>query len=123
MLAVPAAALHAQQPPATAPPSSAPATICSQQVPPPSSLPPAGSGPVLWVMAPCFEAQGNISLIDAQTYLYYIQLKDKLSSPSRGVWVPYDASIEQIIRDDFLRLWNTNFLDNISIRLDRKSVV
>ena len=96
------------QPPAVA-------TICGQPVPPPANLPPAGSGPVLWVMAPCFDAQGNVSLVDIQTYLYYIQLKDKLSSPLRGVWVPYDESIEQVIRDDFQRLWATGFLDDIKI--------
>ena len=66
-------------------------------------------------MAPCFEAQGNVSLVDIQTYLYYIQLKDKLSSPTRGVWVPYDESIEQIVREDFQRLWATGFLDDIKI--------
>jgi outer membrane protein insertion porin family len=99
------------QPPA--PPPAAGATICGQPVPPPANLPPAGSGPVLWVMAPCFEAQGNVSLVDIQTYLYYIQLKDKLSRPSQNYWVPYDESIEQIIRDDFQRLWATNFLDDI----------
>ena len=31
---------------------------------------------------PCFEAQGNVSVIEPQTYLYYIQLKP--SRPSRG---------------------------------------
>ncbi len=103
------------QPPAApgAPPAAA--TICGQAVAAPANLPPAGSGPVLWVMAPCFEAQGNVSLVDIQTYLYYIQLKDKLSSPLRGVWVPYDESIEQIVRDDFQRLWATGFLDDIKI--------
>ena len=100
------------QPPAEPP---AAATICGQAVPPPANLPPAGSGPVLWVMAPCFEAQGNVSLVDLQTYLYYIQLKDKLSRPSQNIWVPYDESIEQIIREDFQRLWATNFLDDIKI--------
>jgi len=115
MLAGSAAVLHAQEPPPASPPAPVPATICGQQVPPPTTLPPAGSGPVLWVMAPCFEAQGNISLIDAQTYLYYIQLKDRLSRPSQNVWVLYDDSIEKIVREDFLRLWNTNFLDDIRI--------
>ena len=52
------------QPPAA---SSEGATLCGQQVPPPVSLPPAGSPPVLWVMGPCFEAQGNVSLVDIQT--------------------------------------------------------
>src|SRR5687768_8077436 len=63
------------------PAAAQPATVCGTQVQPPTNLPPAGSGPVVWLMAPCFEKQGNVSLIDTQTYLYYIQLKDKLSSP------------------------------------------
>ena len=33
----------------------------------------------------------------------------------RGVWVPYDESIEQIIREDFQRLWATGFLDDIKL--------
>src|SRR5262245_9186307 len=90
-----------------------PATICSQTVPPPSNLPPANSGPVVWLIAPCFEAQATTSLVDIQTYLYYIQLKDKTSRPSEGIWQPYDESTEQIMRDDFRRLWSTNFLDNL----------
>src|SRR5262245_52408970 len=115
----------AQQPPAPAAPLSAPATsqpalpaagsnpttICGQPIPPPASLPPAGSGPVLYLIAPCWEAQGNQTVIEPATYLYYIQLKP--SSPSQGVWVPYDETTEKSAIDDFHRLWNTNFLDNL----------
>ena len=88
-------------------------TICGQPVPPPRALPPANSGPVVYLIAPCFEAQENISLVDIQTYLYYIQLK--ASRPSEGVWIPYDDTAEQTMLGDFRRLWGTNFLDNISI--------
>ncbi len=70
-----------------------PATICGQPIPPPRALPPAGSGPVVYLIAPCFEAQGNISLVDYQTYLYYIQLK--ASRPSRASGCPYDEDVEQ----------------------------
>src|SRR5262249_20064359 len=48
-----------------------------------------------------------------QTYLYYIQLKQ--SRPSEGVWVPYTDASEKTIHEDFLRLWGTNFLDNLFI--------
>ena len=41
----------------------------------------------------------------------YIQTKP--SRPSEGVWVPYNEAAEQTIRDDFKRLWGTNFLDNL----------
>ncbi len=98
------------------PATGTPQTICGQPIPTPRALPPANSGPVIYLIAPCFEAQGNVSLVDYQTYLYYIQLKT--SRPSEGVWVPYDETAERTILDDFKRLWGTNFLDNISIDVE-----
>ena len=82
-------------------------------MPPPAALPPANSPPVVYLLGPCFEAQGGASVIEPETYLYYIQLKP--SQPSQGNWTPYNEETEKVIREDFLRLWNTNFLDNLSI--------
>lgn len=114
--AIPLIAVSAQagQAPAAAQPAGA-ANVCGTPVAPPpaNQLPPAGSGPVLWLMGPCFEAQGNVSLIDVQTYMYYIQLQQRTSRPSQGIWTPYNDEIEEIIKADFRRLWNTNFLDNL----------
>jgi outer membrane protein insertion porin family len=93
-----------------------PAAVCGIPLQPPATLPPANSGPVVWQIAPCFEKQGNQTLIDPQTYLYYMQIQQKRSRPSEGVWVAYDDSVEQIMREDFVRLYNTKFLDNISIQ-------
>jgi outer membrane protein insertion porin family len=104
------------QDPAAAPAQSSGQTICGQPVPPPRSLPPAGSGPVVYLIAPCFEAQGNTSLVDIQTYLFYIQLR--ASRPSENVWVPYNEDTENTIREDFKRLWATNFLDNLSVDVE-----
>ncbi len=87
-----------------------PVTVCGQQAQP-RAMPPAGSGPVVLFIAPCFEAQGNASVIEPQTYIYYIQLK--ASRPSEGVWVPYNDAAEQTIEEDFRRLWGTGFLDNL----------
>jgi len=87
--------------------------FCGQQAAAPRAQPPAGSPPVVLAFGPCFEAQGGTSVIEPQTYLYYIQLKQ--SRPSEGVWIPYDDSTDKIIEDDFHRLWNTNFLDNLFI--------
>src|SRR5206468_1062196 len=105
--------LHAQQP--TAPPAAqqppTTITVCGQEVATPRAVPPANSGPVVLFIAPCFEAQGNTSLIDVNTYLYYIQ--QKASQPSQGLWVPYDAAAEKTLVEDFRRLWATNFLDNL----------
>src|SRR5687768_16782964 len=98
----------AQTPPAAAPTTQAPstaasdmATFCGQRIPPPASLPPAGSGPVVYLVGPCFAAQGNTSLVEPQTYLYYMQITSKLSQPSQNRWVPYDESVEEIARADF----------------------
>ena len=100
-------------------PAAAPAlpsvTVCGQQVAGPRAQPPDGSGPVVLFIAPCFEAQGNQSVIEYQTYLYYIQLK--ASVPSQNMWEPYDEAAEKMILDDFRRLWSTNFLDNLWIEV------
>jgi outer membrane protein insertion porin family len=106
-------AAHAQAPVAPSASASNPTTICGSPIPAPLALPPAGSGPVVYQIAPCFAAQGNLSLVDIQTYLYYIQLKP--SRPSQGEWVPYDDAAEKVVLEDFKRLWATNFLDNLSI--------
>ena len=113
MLAVPA---QAGQAPAAAQPAGA-ANVCGTPVaaPPANQLPPAGSGPYLWLLGPCFDAQANVSLIDVQTYMYYIQLQQRSSRPSQGIWTPYNDDIEDVVQDDFHRLWNTNFLDNLWI--------
>src|SRR5262249_55255752 len=93
-------AANAQQP-ATAPPSN-PTTICGQPLPRPQGEPPSGSGPVVLNIAPCFLAQDNVNLVDIQTYLYYIRLKP--STPSQGIWVPYDEAAEKQILEDFKQL-------------------
>jgi outer membrane protein insertion porin family len=90
-----------------------PATICNQTVPAPASLPPAGSPPVVTAVMLCFEKQGGYSVIEAQTYVYYIQLHG--SRPSMNDWIRYDESAQQAAINDFKRLWATNFLDDLAI--------
>jgi outer membrane protein insertion porin family len=109
--AVPA---HAQQQQTPAPPPAAGTVrFCGQDIPLPANLPPAGSGPVLWIYGPCFEEQGGASVIDPETYLYYIKLKPSL--PSQGQWTPWDEAAEKQVLDDFKALWGTNFLENLWI--------
>jgi hypothetical protein len=105
--------LAAQTPGADAPPP--PAMLCDQQVPPPAKLPPAGSKPIVYAIGPCFSTQGGTSVIDPQTYLYYIHLRP--SRPLADVWVPYEEKTEETLLEDFRRLWNTNFLDDLSIEV------
>ncbi len=92
-------------------------TVCNGTLPAPAprGQPPANSGPVVYQIVPCFSAQGGTSLVDLSTYIYYMQLTQKPSQPSLGIWTPYDASTETTIREDFKRLLGTNFLDNLSI--------
>jgi outer membrane protein insertion porin family len=92
-------------------------SLCNGAYPigPPASLPPAGSGPLVYQIVLCFPKQGNVSLVEPQTYLYYMQSTDLVSLPSQNVWKPYNDAAEQTIVGDFTRLWATNFLDDLSI--------
>ncbi|MBE3087821.1 MAG: hypothetical protein IMZ71_01715, partial [Chloroflexi bacterium] len=80
----------------------------------PVRLPPPGSPPLLRYVQIDFPTQGGVSVIDPQTYLYYIKCPEKVSRPSDGVWNPYD---EQVVLDDFRRLWNLKYLDNLWIEV------
>jgi outer membrane protein insertion porin family len=124
----PATQPPATQPPATAPPATQPpagesvvtslrlpAIVCGQTIPEPAKLPPAGSEPVVYALMLCFEKQGGSSVIDQNTYLYYLQVKDQVSRPSQDRWVPYTDATEQTVLGDFKRLWATNFLDDLAI--------
>ena len=87
--------------------------LCGQPVPPPARLPSVDSGPVVYALGLCFAAQGNVSAIDPETYLFYIRLRP--SQPSQDIWVAYDEDVRNTILSDFRRLWDTGFLDDLSI--------
>ena len=106
-------AVYGQDAPPPAPPTADAPTACGVPVGAPRALPPEGSGPVVYILAPCFAKQGGTSTVEPETYMYYIQLRPSL--PSQGVWVPYDEKAEQTILADFKRLWATNFLEDLSI--------
>jgi len=91
----------------------APGMVCGLQIPEPARLPPAGSAPVVYLVVPCFQKQGGFSVIDPQTYVYYMQLHG--SRPSENAWIPWDDKAEQTAVGDFKRLWATNFLDDLTI--------
>ena len=78
-------------------------------------LPPAGSGPVVYYVVICLPKQGNVSLVERETYLYYMQSPDLVSLPSQNLWKPYNQAAEQTIIADHKRLWGTNFLDDLKI--------
>jgi outer membrane protein insertion porin family len=102
----PALAFAGQNPPPA--PATSPAAVQAAPV----RQPPAGSGPVIRTTELRFHPV-NESIVEAQTYLYYIQTP--LSRPSEGVWTPWNDATEQSLLEDFKRLWATNFLDNLWI--------
>jgi hypothetical protein len=64
--------------------------ICGIDVVPPRRLPPQNSGPVVFLIAPCFEQQGGVSRTHPGEYLRDIQLRPSLVS--QGLWVPFDRA-------------------------------
>jgi outer membrane protein insertion porin family len=90
-------------------------TPCGNQAAAPRALPPAGSPPFIWILEPCFPSQGNSSTIESETYMYWIKVRP--STPSQGVFVPFTDDTEQAMLSDFKALWNTNFLENLSIEV------
>ena len=86
-------------------------SICGISVRAPSALPPDGSGPVIYLIAPCFP--GNLARIPASAYLRHIQLRP--SRPSQTQWVPFDQTAEQTILADFQRLWANHRLADLSV--------
>jgi hypothetical protein len=86
-------------------------TICSTEVPAPTGLPPATSGPVLYLLSLCPERGFRIT---PSSYLGDIHLR--VSQPSQGVWVPYDADAERLILEDFQRLRDRG-VGNVSVEI------
>ena len=61
-----------------------PFVVCGGTQPAPAKEPPTGSGPVILAIVPCFEKQGGTSVIEPETYLFYIQTRG--SQPSQDRW-------------------------------------
>ena len=107
----------------TAGPIKLPATICGLEVPAPTDStgkpapPPAGSPTISYALLPCFEKQGGVAVVDPETYLYYMEFKNYVSSASQNRWVPWTEQTEQVVLGDFKRLWATTFLDDLSIEV------
>lgn len=115
-LALPQAPASPQATPAPQAPVAAEVSTAPQgpagQAPAAAPQPPAGSEPVVRTIEIAFPTQGNVSLIDPETYLYYI--KTQTSLPSSGTWATFER---QTVIDDFARLWATGFLDDLSIEV------
>jgi hypothetical protein len=90
-------------------------SICGFAVDPPAALPPLTVGPVVYKLAPCFERQGQRSRLPVGAYMPDIQLR--VSRPSAGVWVPYNAVAERVILEDFQRLWKNHAIADLSVEI------
>ena len=58
-----------------------PATVCGLEVPAPINAPPAGTPTVVYALVLCFEKQGGTSVIEPQTYQYYMELQNQRQHP------------------------------------------
>ena len=83
----------------------------------PAPLPPPDSPTLFTTLELRFPTQGNVSSVEGQTYLYYMEIDDYISLPSQGRWTPYDETIEQVLLEDFERLWDTGFLTDLTIEI------
>ena len=90
-------------------------SICGQSVVDPSVLPPSNSGPVVFLVAPCFGRPGAVARMSGREFLQDVRLKP--SRPSTGLWVPYDSAAERAILEDFQRLWANHKLADLSVEI------
>ena len=80
-------------------------------------LPPPDSPTLFTTLELRFPTQGNVASVELQTYLYYMEIDQHVSLPSQGRWTPFDETIEQMLLDDFQRLWDTGFLTDLTIEI------
>jgi outer membrane protein insertion porin family len=78
-----------------------------------AAQPPPDSPPLVRFIEIVFPEQGNTSLIEPETYLYYIHTRP--SRPSVGEWIAYDRGT---VLEDFRRLWSLGFLDDLTIEVN-----
>ena len=83
----------------------------------PAALPPPDSPPLLNLVELRFPTQGGVASVESATYLYYMQIDEHLTRPSQGIWTPFDEDLEQMLLEDFQSLWDTGFLNDLSIEI------
>ena len=93
------------------------ATVVGEQPQPPVALPPPDSPTLFRSIQLSLPTQGNVSSVEGQTYLYYMESDDYISSSAEGRWTPFDETIEQVLLADFQRLWDTGFLTDLRIEI------
>ena len=100
-----------------APQQPAPSIFGGAPEPPRPTLPPPDSPTLLRNIAVQFPTQGNVAGVDLTTYLYYMEVAKEVSLPSQQKWMPYTEETAEIILDDYQRLWDTGFLNDLWIEV------
>ena len=80
-------------------------------------LPPPDSPTLFTNVQLCFPTQGNVPSVQGETYLYYMQSDELSSRPTQGRWVSFDETIEAALLEDFQRLMDTPFLNDLVIEI------
>lgn len=83
----------------------------------PSPLPPPDSPTLFTTLQILAPTQGDVLSVEGQTYLYYMEIDELVSLPSQGRWTPWDETVEQVLLEDFQRLWDTGFLTDLTIEI------
>ncbi|MDA1092761.1 MAG: outer membrane protein assembly factor BamA [Acidobacteria bacterium] len=87
-----------------------------QPAAPVALLPPADSPPIFRNLELRFPTQGEVPTVELDTYLYYME-SDALVDSGDGEWTPYDETVQEVLRADFERLWDTDFLNDLVIEI------
>lgn len=115
--AVPAEAQRAPSIFGTQQQQQAPSIFGGTPEPPRPSLPPPDSPVLLRNIEIRFPTQGGVPGVDLNTYLYYMEVKNEVSLPSQQKWAPYTDETVQVILDDYQRLWDTGFLNDLWVEV------
>ena len=99
------------------PQQQAPSIFGGTPEPPRPSLPPPDSSTLLRNIELRFPRQGGVPGVDLNTYLYYMEVAKQVSLPSQQRWTPYTDETAEVILDDFQRLWDTGFLNDLWVEV------
>lgn len=100
-----------------APQQQAPSIFGGAPEPPRPSLPPPDSPTLLRNISIQFPTQGNVGGVDYNTYLYYMEVRNHVSLPSQQKWAPYTDETVEMVLDDYQRLWDTGFLNDLWVEV------
>ena len=94
-------------------------TLCGTELRAPDHIratPPPGTT-FIWQWEICFPSQpDNTSVVDPDTYQYYVKFTSLVSRPSAGIWSPWNENARTVLINDFNTLMrDTTFLDDLRI--------